>query len=117
MRPKVLRHVARRAREVGHGRAPLVRVDALGAVEHVARDPACVPRPEPDLDTGVRTFHREEAAAVRVEVDPERVGRPVEHAAARVARRGDVAVRADGRARHRARAADRATWGGRGERE
>ena len=107
VRPEVRRHVARRAREVGHGRAPVGRVDARRAVEDIAGG-ARVPRPEPDLHARARALHREEAAAVRVEVHAERVRPCVEHGAACVARRVDVAVRAHGRARHGPRAADRA---------
>ena len=110
MRAEVLGHVARRGGEVRCRCAPLVRVDRLGAVSDVRGDALSVARPEPDLYTRVGTLHREEPATVLVEVRPVRLGRCVEHAAARVARSHDVTVGLYRMARHLACAADRASW-------
>ena len=96
MRPEVRRHVAARAREVRERRAPVVRVHRRRAARDVARDRAAAPRPEPHLHARVRALHRVEAAAVRVERGAVRGPVRAEGAAARVARRVDVAVGPDG---------------------
>ena len=108
---EVARHVARRRGEVRGRRTPLGRVDLLGAIGDVRGDALVVARPEPDLDARVRALHRVEAATVVVEREPVRLRGPVEHGAARVSGRRDVAVRLHGMTGHLARTAHRAACG------
>ena len=108
---EVARHVARRRGEVRGWCTPLGRVDLLGALGDVRGDALVVARPEPDLDARVRALHRVEAATVVVEREPVRLRGPVEHGAARVAGRRDVAVRLHRVAGHLARTAHRAACG------
>ena len=70
MRPKVRRHIARRAREICKWRAPVIGVNARRSIQHVTRDRPAVPRPEPHLHARVRALHRIEAASRCVERGP-----------------------------------------------
>ena len=113
MRPKVRRHIARRAREIRKWRPPVIGVNAPRPVQHVTRDRPAVTRPEPHLHTCVRALHCVEAASRCVERGPVR-GRVVgRHAAATVAGRVDITVVASRCASHGAGAPDRAACEGR----
>ena len=122
VRPEVAVHVAVRGGEVRDGRAPVVGVNLVRAGADVVRDVLRVARPEPDLDAALGALHRVEATAVRVERRSVRVCGRVLHAAARVARGVDVAVRPERDARLVAWPADGAVcgwesgWGVRGRR-